>query len=163
MKELLSLVDLTAEFEWRKKLWFQIGKAQVENTLRNCRNDCLLPFFRSCAQEGFEKDILEVLDQGKLVSSVRTVRLSSRSSSRLSEKRKKEITPVLLCSSRTGSFLWPWERGRPGEEANFHFFSPWPLSNERNNLRKNKKNTSKERLSLLLFKVWYFTSVLLIY
>ena len=28
---------------------------------------------------------------------------------------------------------------------------------------KNKKTTSKERLSLLLFKVCYFTSILLIY
>ena len=67
LKEIMSLVDLTAEFEWRRKLWFQIGKATVENTLRNNRNDCLLPFFRSCTQEGFEKDILEVLDQGNFV------------------------------------------------------------------------------------------------
>ena len=64
MKEILSLVDLTAEFEWKKKLWFDIGKAQVETTLRNCSNDCLLPFFKSCVKEEFEKHILEVLDQG---------------------------------------------------------------------------------------------------
>ena len=64
LDEILSMVDLTAEFAQKRKLWFQIGKAQVENTLRNCTNDCLLPFFRSCAQQGFEKDILEVLDQG---------------------------------------------------------------------------------------------------
>ncbi|KAL9974567.1 hypothetical protein ACROYT_G011618 [Oculina patagonica] len=63
LKEILSLIDLTAEFEWKKKLWFEIGKAQVENTLKNCRNDCLLPFFKSCVKEGFEKDILEILDQ----------------------------------------------------------------------------------------------------
>ena len=34
---------------------------------------------------------------------------------------------------------------------------------KREKFAKNKKNTSKERLSLLLFKVWYFTSILLIY
>ena len=66
LKEIMALDDLPAEFEWTKKLWFQIGKAQVEDTLRNCRNECLLPFFRSCIQEGFEKDLLETLDHGKL-------------------------------------------------------------------------------------------------
>ncbi|KAJ7382349.1 hypothetical protein OS493_035626 [Desmophyllum pertusum] len=60
LKEILSLVDLTAEFEWKRKLWFEIGKAQVETTLRNCSNDCLLPFFKSCVKEEFEKHILEV-------------------------------------------------------------------------------------------------------
>ena len=30
-------------------------------------------------------------------------------------------------------------------------------------IAKNKKNVSKGRLSLLLFKGWYFTSILLIY
>lgn len=62
LKEIMALDDLPAEFEWTKKLWFQIGKAQVEDTLRNCRNECLLPFFRSCIHEGFEKDLLETLD-----------------------------------------------------------------------------------------------------
>ena len=64
MQEILSLIDLPAEFEWRNKLWFVIGKAQVENTLRNCTNDCLLPFFKGCVKEGFAKAVLEVLDQG---------------------------------------------------------------------------------------------------
>ena len=34
---------------------------------------------------------------------------------------------------------------------------------KREKFAKNKKTTSKERLSLLLFKVCYFTSILLIY
>ncbi|XP_068724220.1 L-fucose kinase-like [Montipora capricornis] len=63
LKEIMSLLDLSAEFKLTKSLWFQIGKAQVEDTLRNCTSDCLLPFFRSCTQEGFAKDLLETLDQ----------------------------------------------------------------------------------------------------
>ena len=65
MQDILSLLDLNAEFDWKRRLWFEIGKAQAETTLRDCKNDCLLPFFRSCVQEGFAKDILKVLDQGK--------------------------------------------------------------------------------------------------
>ena len=34
---------------------------------------------------------------------------------------------------------------------------------KREKFTKNKKNTSKERLSFLLFKLWYLTSILLIY
>lgn len=64
LNEILSMIDLTAEFVWKKKLRFEIGKAQVESTLIHRSNDCLLPFFKSCVKEGFEKDILEVLDQG---------------------------------------------------------------------------------------------------
>ena len=65
LQDILSLLDLNAEFDWKRRLWFEIGKAQAESTLRDCKNDCLLPFFRSCVQEGFAKDILKVLDQGK--------------------------------------------------------------------------------------------------
>ena len=65
LQDILSLLDLNAEFDWKRRLWFEIGKAQAETTLRDCKNDCLLPFFRSCVQEGFAKDILKVLDQGK--------------------------------------------------------------------------------------------------
>ena len=64
LQDILSLLDLNAEFDWKRRLWFEIGKAQAESTLRDCKNDCLLPFFRSCVQEGFAKDILKVLDQG---------------------------------------------------------------------------------------------------
>ncbi|CAH3175669.1 unnamed protein product, partial [Porites lobata] len=63
LQDILSLLDLNAEFDWKRRLWFEIGKAQAESTLRDCKNDCLLPFFRSCVQEGFAKDILKVLDQ----------------------------------------------------------------------------------------------------
>ncbi|CAH3175671.1 unnamed protein product [Porites lobata] len=63
LQDILSLLDLNAEFDWKRRLWFEIGKAQAETTLRDCKNDCLLPFFRSCVQEGFAKDILKVLDQ----------------------------------------------------------------------------------------------------
>ena len=65
LQDILSLLDLNAEFDWKRRLWFEIGKAQAETTLRDCKNDCLLPFFRSCVQEGFAEDILKVLDQGK--------------------------------------------------------------------------------------------------
>ena len=65
LQDILSLLDLNAEFDWKRRLWFEIGKAQAETTLRDCKNDCLLPFFRSCVQEGFAKDILKVLDEGK--------------------------------------------------------------------------------------------------
>lgn len=64
MKDIMSTIDTSAEFSWRKKLWFEIGKTEVENTLTSCSSNCILPFFKSCAREGFETQILEVLDEG---------------------------------------------------------------------------------------------------
>ena len=64
LKDILNAVDTDAEFAWRKKLWFEIGKTEVEDTLKNCSSNCLVPFFKSCGKEGFEAQILEVLDQG---------------------------------------------------------------------------------------------------
>ena len=49
-----------------------------------------------------------------------------------------------------------WERG---SEASL----PMLTAVKREKFAKNKKTTSKERLSLLLFKVCYLTSILLIY
>lgn len=63
LKDIMSTNDTRAEFSWKKKLWFDIGKSEVENTLRSCSSNCILPFFKSCAKEGFETQILEVLDQ----------------------------------------------------------------------------------------------------
>ena len=65
LKEILSIVDLTGEFRWRRKLWFEIGKGEAVRSLTGCTNHCLVPFFKSCAKEGFEKEILQVLDGGK--------------------------------------------------------------------------------------------------
>jgi len=64
LKDILNAVDTGSEFAWRKKLWFEIGKTEVEGTLKNCSSNCLVPFFKSCGKEGFESQILEVLDQG---------------------------------------------------------------------------------------------------
>lgn len=63
LKDILNAIDTGAEFAWRKKLWFEIGKTEVEETLKNCSSNCLVPFFKSCGKEGFEAQILEVLDQ----------------------------------------------------------------------------------------------------
>ena len=60
----MTTIDTGAEFGWVKKLWFEIGKTEVEDTLKGCKSNCILPFFKSCAKEGFETQILEVLDQG---------------------------------------------------------------------------------------------------
>lgn len=64
LKDILNAVDMSAEFAWRKKLWFEIGKTEVEETLKNCESNCLVPFFKSCGKEGFAMQILEVLDEG---------------------------------------------------------------------------------------------------
>lgn len=64
LKDILNAVDTSAEFAWRKKLWFEIGKTEVEETLKNCSSSCLVPFFKSCGKERYETQILEVLDQG---------------------------------------------------------------------------------------------------
>ena len=69
LKEIMSSIDTSAEFSWKKKLWFDIGKTEVENTLRSCRSNCILPFFKSCVREGFQTQILEVLDQGVIMFS----------------------------------------------------------------------------------------------
>ena len=60
----MRTIETNAEFCWRKKLWFEIGKTEVVNTLTSCSSNCILPFFKSCAKEGFDAQILEVLDQG---------------------------------------------------------------------------------------------------
>ena len=60
----MRTIDTNAEFCWKKKLWFEIGKTEVVNTLTSCSSNCILPFFKSCAKEGFDSQILEVLDQG---------------------------------------------------------------------------------------------------
>ena len=60
----MRTIDTNAEFSWKKNLWFEIGKTEVVNTLTSCSSNCILPFFKSCAKEGFDAQILEVLDQG---------------------------------------------------------------------------------------------------
>ena len=60
----MRTIDTNAEFCWKKKLWFEIGKTEVVNSLTSCSSNCILPFFKSCAKEGFDAQILEVLDQG---------------------------------------------------------------------------------------------------
>ena len=64
LKDILNAVDMSAEFAWRKTLWFEIGKTEVEETLRNCESNCLVPFFKSCGKEGFARQILKLLDEG---------------------------------------------------------------------------------------------------
>ena len=64
LKDILNAVDMSAEFAWRKKLWFEIGKTEVEETLKNCESNCLVPFFKSCGKEGFAMQILKFLDEG---------------------------------------------------------------------------------------------------
>ena len=60
----MTTIDTSEEFGWKKKLWFEIGKTEVVNTLMSCSSNCILPFFKSCAKEGLQTQILEVLDQG---------------------------------------------------------------------------------------------------
>ena len=64
LEDIMRTIDTNAEFCWKKKLWFEIGKTEVVNTLTSCSSNCILPFFKSCAKEGFDSQILEVLDQG---------------------------------------------------------------------------------------------------
>ena len=85
LKDILNAVDTGAEFAWRKKLWFEIGKTEVEETLKNCSSNCLVPFFKSCGKEGFEAQILEVLDQGTSNCRLFTPGFFTR------EAKKKEI------------------------------------------------------------------------
>lgn len=55
---------MSVEFVWRKKFWFEIGKIEVEEMLKNCESNCFVLFFKSCGKEGFVMQILEVLDEG---------------------------------------------------------------------------------------------------
>ncbi|KAM7427970.1 hypothetical protein ABFA07_020984 [Porites harrisoni] len=63
LEDIMRTIDTNSEFCWKKKLWFEIGKTEVVNTLTSCSSNCILPFFKSCAKEGFDGQILEVLDQ----------------------------------------------------------------------------------------------------
>lgn len=63
----MRTIDTNAEFCWKKNLWFEIGKTEVVNTLTSCSSNCVLPFFKSCAKEGFDAQILKVLDQGNRI------------------------------------------------------------------------------------------------
>ena len=71
-----------------------------------------------------------------------------------------------MAISGAGMAQW-WEHSPPTNVASFHI--PELVSYvcltavKREKIAKNKKTSSKERLSLLLFKVWYIASILLIY
>lgn len=54
LKDIMLINDIRVEFSWKKKLWFDIGKSEVENMFRSCSSNCILFFFKSCVKEGFE-------------------------------------------------------------------------------------------------------------
>lgn len=65
LKEILSNIDLGVEFDTRRQLFFDIGRRHVEAALVGATNECFLPFLKTCALEGFHKEILEAMDNGK--------------------------------------------------------------------------------------------------
>ncbi|XP_031572889.1 L-fucose kinase-like [Actinia tenebrosa] len=62
LKEILSNIDLGVEFYARRQLFFDIGRRHVEAALMGGTNECFLPFLKTCAVEGFHKEILETMD-----------------------------------------------------------------------------------------------------
>ena len=70
-----------------------------------------------------------------------------------------EVSRVIIPSKRVRK-KWSLNEKRLGRDEKRLACS---TAVKREKFVKNKKNTSKERLSLLLFKVWYFTSILPIY
>ena len=103
LKDILNAVDTGAEFAWRKKLWFEIGKTEVEETLQNCSSNCLVPFFKSCGKEGFEAQILEVLDQGTWNCRLFTHGFFTREAEKRN-KNKRHFLGSLSSVESTGAF-----------------------------------------------------------
>ncbi|XP_071785812.1 L-fucose kinase-like [Asterias amurensis] len=64
LEEILSCVDLTAEFAWRRDVFYDGGRRRVREVLIRGGNQILMPFFRSAAVEGYCQQTLECIDQG---------------------------------------------------------------------------------------------------
>ncbi|CAH1269935.1 FUK [Branchiostoma lanceolatum] len=63
LQEVLSSVDHSAEFMWRRDLFYSVGQHHVRKVLLSGRGDCLLPFFKSAAVESYHRQVLVTLDQ----------------------------------------------------------------------------------------------------
>ncbi|XP_078608481.1 L-fucose kinase-like isoform X1 [Branchiostoma floridae x Branchiostoma japonicum] len=63
LQEVLSCVDHSAEFKWRRDLFYSVGQHHVRKVLLSGRGGCLLPFFKSAAVEGYHRQVLVTLDQ----------------------------------------------------------------------------------------------------
>eukprot|EP00058_Branchiostoma_floridae_P019145 XP_002604634.1 hypothetical protein BRAFLDRAFT_92868 [Branchiostoma floridae] len=63
LQEVLSCVDHSAEFKWRRDLFYSVGQHHVRKVLLSGRGGCLLPFFKSAAVEGYHRQVLGTLDQ----------------------------------------------------------------------------------------------------
>ncbi|XP_022083958.1 L-fucose kinase-like [Acanthaster planci] len=63
-EDILSCVNLSAEFAWRRELFYGMGRHRVKDVLLAGDNQILMPFLRSAAVEGYAVQILETVDQG---------------------------------------------------------------------------------------------------
>lgn len=63
LKEILDMIDVAGEFEWRRRLYFEVGKRRMNETLMTARDNCLLPFFKNCVVENYAIELLKELDK----------------------------------------------------------------------------------------------------
>ncbi|KAI0236301.1 L-fucose kinase [Lamellibrachia satsuma] len=63
LEEILSNVDLAAEFDWRRRLYFSVAKRQVRQTLMAHMDRGLTQLYVSAVTEGYAHAMLSVLDE----------------------------------------------------------------------------------------------------
>ncbi|XP_028392765.1 L-fucose kinase-like [Dendronephthya gigantea] len=62
LKEILDAIDISAEFEWQRRLYYEVGRRRMKETLEGAKNNCLLPFFKNSVVENYGLELLKELD-----------------------------------------------------------------------------------------------------
>lgn len=62
LEEIMTNIDLSSEFLWRRQMFLQVGLRRVEDVLMNSRNLGVLPFLKCAVVEGYAQEMLDTLD-----------------------------------------------------------------------------------------------------
>ncbi|XP_046842664.1 L-fucose kinase-like [Xenia sp. Carnegie-2017] len=63
LKEILDKIDISAEFRWQRRLYYEVGLMRTKETLMRAKNNCLLPFFKNCVLQNIGLELLKELDK----------------------------------------------------------------------------------------------------
>ncbi|XP_041455292.1 L-fucose kinase-like [Lytechinus variegatus] len=62
LEEIMTNIDLSSEFQWRREMFTDVGLIRVEDILMNSRNQGVLPFLKCAVIEGCAQQMLDTLD-----------------------------------------------------------------------------------------------------
>ncbi|CAH1780096.1 unnamed protein product [Owenia fusiformis] len=135
-EEILNFIDLQAEFQHRRKLFFEIAKIDIVNTLEGKNgadiNKGLCNVYASAVAEGLHFEVLETLDQVAMETS----------SAGVAARTLANIADVLGCMARNNGGL------RSGPAANKSWGRAFHLL-ENGSIREGVSAMSEERAKWL--------------